>query len=152
MFYIILNKDNEKNPWQNWIRLQDSSGKKWHARWSAWIFDQRLWYIIWIFAKNIPITPYNHQSLPYFIDKLKKKRQGAVQQEQARESIQIFLHLYPSENKKAKKYFQIASEKHKIFEEDDAYPAPVSQNKNLALPSNQDRTKTIEQWEKALQV
>jgi len=89
------------------------------------------------------------QSLPYFIDKLKNKRQGVPQQEQVRESISIFHHLYPSDNKSANKKLQAPAEKYRVIEEDDAYPASFSHDKNFAVSSNQDRIKTIEKWDKA---
>ncbi len=55
------------------------------------------------FCEKFDFDPDDSQSLPYFIDKLQNKRQSPAQQEQARESIPIFLHLYPSENKSANK-------------------------------------------------
>ncbi len=68
---------------------------------------QHGYFIKWLcyyldFCEKYSNDPHKHQSLPHFIDKLKKK-QGAAQQEQARESIRLFLHLYPSENKNANK-------------------------------------------------
>ncbi len=68
---------------------------------------QHGYFIKWLcyyldFCEKYSNDPHDHQSLPHFIDKLKKSGRVRPSRNKPENPYVFFLHLYPSENKSAK--------------------------------------------------